>query len=327
MQFAEDVVAIPSPNSPASSDGRATELSVQERFERKLFGSPEPAAKETPAADPAEQQSAGLAEGPAVADPQGEAAPETEFEYEHNGQKFKLPVELKEVTEAHLRHQDYTKKTMEVSDSKKAVELQLKTIAHQQAMQKALEPKFNQLKGLEEQIKQYEGVDWNALMAQDVTQAQQHSIRYQLLLNQKQTAKAALDSEASQFFRVIHDTQENLKTENEKVLTRDVKGWNAELKKSLADAGKAYGFSDGELSETFDARVWKMMHDAHQWQKLQASKPVAIAAAAQKTVRPSAAPTVTGKQAEQAKLRAQIKAAPTDHAKAQLVQKLLETKL
>ncbi len=326
MQFAEDAVSIPSPNSPASADGRATELSVQERFERKLFGSLEP-AEQKPEPQQEEQtdpQQETQTDGETTTT---ETAPETEFEYEHNGEKFKLPVALKEVTEAHLRHQDYTKKTMEVSDSKKSVELQLKTIAQQQAMNKALAPKFDELKALEAEVKQYEGVDWNALMAQDMLSAQQHLMRFQLLNQKKQTAKANLDSEASQFFRVIHDTQENLKTENEKVLARDVKGWNAELKKSLADAGKTYGFSDGELSETFDARVWKMMNDAHQWQKLQASKPAAIAAAAQKTVKPTAAPSVTGKQAAQAKLRAAIKAAPTDHAKAQLVQQLLESKL
>lgn len=319
---------IPS-NNPVSEDGRATEASVLQRFEDKLFKKPQTKPEAAPKQEAQEPQKEAPEADKTAPETTVEAKVEDDeyFEHEHETGKWKLPKWVKPALDG---YSDYTKKTMEAADRQRHADAIIEQATLAQQMQSALQPKHEAVTDLDKQIKQYEQVDWNTWISENPVAAQKGMLQLQVLRDQRNRAASELQAEAQKHLRVISEKQAKLRDENMKILQRELKNWSADSHKSLLEfAGKTYGFSDKETSQVFDHRLLRLMADAHEYRKLQDSKPQVEkkVALASKTLKPQAAEQRNAKQVQQANIKKDIKSAKTDSEKAKHIQRLLEHRL
>lgn len=281
-----------------------------------------PAAPEAPAETTAD---AAPTEAPATEAP----AESEEYEFEFRHGKYRVPKELKELHEGYLRTEDYTKKTMVAADRQRQAELIIEQSNKSQHLQTALKPKYDAVQDNARLLKQYEAVDWNTWISNNPTEANKGMLQWQVLKEEKSRLEGDLNQAAQQGMRAIEEVRLKLVEENDKILTRDIKGWSADTRKEVNGwAEKTYGFSQDELSKVFDSRVAKMMRDAKQWHDLQSSKPQVVKTAAQAaTLKPNATDNRNSKQVKDTELRKNIRSAKTDGERARAVEALLAHRL
>jgi len=186
-------------------------------------------------------------------------------EVEHEGQKYKVPKALKPLL---LMQQDYTRKTQEVAEQRRALEQHQQTVQQQaQFMQENIR-EVARLQSLDERLAQYQQVDWNALEAQDPFKAQAAFREFTLLRDQRATLAQQLA--AKEYQRSEETQRERAKRlqEANSVLARDIKGWGPDLAAKLTDFGKTLGFQEAELGNVDDPRVIKVLHAAFVGQQL-----------------------------------------------------------
>lgn len=218
---------------------------------------------------------------------ESEQAEDDSEEVEVDGVKHKIPKALK----PHLMMQaDYTRKTQEVAELRKAVEAEREAVTNASAEEIGARAR---IVAMDERISQYNQVDWDAWENQDPFAAQKGWREFQTLQNQRGQAAHTLAQLSQQ--RTLAEQQETAKRieEGRKVLERDIPGWSPEIGAKLLDFGvKQFGFERSEIEEFTDPRMVKVLHAAFEGlkvkeqakkaqghQKAQEVKPAAKAAA------------------------------------------------
>lgn len=263
---------------------QAQEQSPEARM-MALLGAEEPESEEEQQAAP-EQEGADAPEvGTLTSEDQEEDQQEDDEEpprmlkIKHDGQDIEKPET--EVIELAQKGFDYTQKTQQLAEERKSIEEFTQNLRQQEELvrqqfhtQAALIEEIAKVTAIDQQLAAYNGLDWQALSNADPVEAQKLFFAY----NQLQTQRGQAVNEVQQKQQVLtHAQQEALaaKTlEGKKVLERDIPGWNADKVKAVVETARQYGFNDSEISTLVDPRQVKVLHDAMQWRKLQASKPV-----------------------------------------------------
>jgi len=207
-----------------------------------------------------------------------EEEPPRMLKIKHDGNEIEKPET--EIIELAQKGFDYTQKTQQLAEERKAVEQfaqdlrqNEELIKQQYQTQSALIEQIAKVTAIDQQLAAYGGLDWQALSNADPVEAQKLFFAY----NQLQTQRGQAVNEAQQKQQEISLVQaqknETLKQQGLSVLQRDIPGWNTDLAKSIAETGKQYGFNETEIGSIIDPRQVKVLHDAMQWRKLQASKP------------------------------------------------------
>ncbi len=193
------------------------------------------------------------------------AADDESEEVDYEGKKYKIARELKD---ALLRQADYTRKTQEVAEARKAIEAERANL--HQASNVELQARA-QVVAIDQSLAQYQNVDWDTWEQQSPFEAQKGWRQFQQLQQARQNAVGQIGQLAQQ--RTLQQQQETARRleEGRQVLARDIKGWGPELAESLlGTAEKQYGFKRAEAEESIsDPRLMKVLHDAHQWQQHQ----------------------------------------------------------
>lgn len=212
--------------------------------------------------------------------------PEDE-EIELDDLKLKVPKEqAQKVREALLRQADYTRKTQEVADLRKAVEAERQTL--HQSSQAEVQAQA-QVIALDQQLARYQQTDWDAWEDADPFEAQKAWRQYQTL--QQTRGQAAQQFTQLRHQRTLEAQQTTAKRieEGRAVLARDIKDWSPQLAETLLETGvKEYGFDRGEIESFEDPRMVKVLHDAHQWRKSQQKQKTAQTISRQQEVQPAA---------------------------------------
>jgi len=247
---------------------------------------------------------------------------------EYEGKTYKVPPELKD---ALMRQSDYTRKTQEAAESKKAAEALMQQIQKQGELQKAQAKIYGRIASLDDQIAQYQNVDWNALTATDAALAQKHFIQYQSLKDQKTKVEGELKTAQEQFDAEAMKVLSTQLEEGRKVLERDIKGWGPELgQKLLQFAVKSYGMSAEEAGKVSDPRLVKLIHDAYQYHqgKEQAAKlSEKKVAQAAPTLKPKGSEARNPQQQEYDADRRGLKSAKTNSERSKFAERLILRKL
>jgi len=208
---------------------------------------------------------------------------ETEVEEEELPQTFKVKaageekdVTLDELIKGYQLGADYTKKTTEVAEQRKAVE------ADRQAIEEAKYARdtyAQRLQAIEEFIvAQSPQEDLNSLKENDpigyavkvaelsekkeqlqAIRAEQYRIAQVQQSEQARAMSERVAQEASKLAQVLPEFSDPTKGEN--------------LRKEIRTYGKALGFSEEELSSVYDSRHVVTLHKAMMYDKLQKSKP------------------------------------------------------
>lgn len=224
---------------------------------------PEPEASEleTPGNDKGLENTSEI-EGDGLEGDGDEQLPELEdAEIEFNGKQYKIHPDLKD---GFLMRSDYTKKSMEVAELRKAAEAQQAEAAKAyQTSQEVLEARSVMI-GLEGQLQQYENVNWQQLEAEDPISAMSHWRNYQQLKEQRGQVAQYLD-------KTQHELSEQAAQETDKRLRetrafaeKELKGWTPELDNKITEfAVKDLGLSLDSLRASYTPQIYKTLYLAH----------------------------------------------------------------
>lgn len=235
---------------------------------------------------------------------EGQSEPQTDEteEVEFEGKTYKVPKELKG---ALLRESDYTKKTMQVAEQRKEVEERAQLLAQRETALNAAFDKAVEFRDIQNQLSQYEQLDWQTLVDADPVQATKLNLAYQ-----------KLQREAAQKYNELQNAQAThqklMQEERAKVIAREqsrlkaiLPNFNDDLAKKISASALEYGITEDELKSVIDSRYVHILHDAMRWKALQAEKGAAIkkVTSAPKAITPQAAKSKQSNQAALDRLR------------------------
>lgn len=312
------------------SDQAEVEQSAQERMESLLdagFLSDEPEQEEQQAA-PEEQEE--VTEESEEGDSQEETAPPVKLKLTHNGEE--IEVEGEEAKNLAQQGYDYTQKTQKLAEERKQVEVQVQALKAQEAnlkeqaqLQQAFIKDIGKVEALNEQIAQYDALDWQALSDTDPVQVQKLWIQKQQLEAKRSHAVNEIQQK-QQLIQQQRALQEQTRLEEARAeLLKAFPNWNAEMAKELRESGKQYGFSEQELSNVLDPRTVRLLADASAYRKLQAQKGTVTNKVQGKpsVVKPGTKDTKTVARTQNADLRAKLHKTGDQHAAAKLIEAML----
>ena len=191
-----------------------------------------------------------------------EAQPDPEEdEIELEGQKYKIPKAVKPLV---MMQADYTRKTQEVAEQRRALEAEK---AQQAELVKTLRVEIGTVYALEAQKAQFDAVSvdqWAELYAQDPEQYRQLQAQQQRLSLELDRARQDLTQKEQAALHEANANRVKAVQEATEVLQKEIPGWSPEYAGKLADfATSAIGVTRDELRDTLDPRMWKLLHLAH----------------------------------------------------------------
>ena len=203
--------------------------------------------------------------------------------------KLKLPKsQAEKLRLAALRQADYTRKTQELAEQRKAFD------AERQALSQADEAEMSaraNIAIIDRQIQQYENVDWNAAFENDPFEAQKAFARFQLLQRDHAQASTYLDQAKQE--RTERQKQETAKLVQEGAaeLARDIPGWSPALAAELQDFGtKVLQMTKSDFDNITDPRAVKILYLARKGHEKEQSEKKAKTIVKQQEVQPAASP-------------------------------------
>jgi hypothetical protein len=209
---------------------------------------------------------------------QTEETVETEVEefdeVEYDGKKYSVPKELKD---AFLRQSDYTRKTQEVAEQRKAIEQHAMQVRQELEVQQRNIENHARLVSIDQTLKQFENVDWQAYSDQDPVAAQKSWFQYQQMQQSRNDLTQQISQQEQQRqFQTQQYVARQLE-EGHKELAREIKGWSPEKAKEIKSYALKAGFDEAQLSQLTDPKAVKMLHKAFLYDQMmsKAVKPTA----------------------------------------------------
>lgn len=180
-------------------------------------------------------------------------------EIEHEGRLYAVPASLKG---AFLRHADYTRKTQELAEHRRALEAERAAVAeHARTVGQAGGDRLR-LAALDHQLEEFEAVDWDAFAAEDPQGAQAlWGRREQLAEARDRLAYAVHHHEERGRLEAAREAAEKM-AQTGRTLQQEIDGWSPEVAAKLVDYAQAFGVTLEELAQAADPRLWKILHKA-----------------------------------------------------------------
>jgi hypothetical protein len=221
--------------------------------------------------------------GEAEAEPADEGADDT-FEVELDGQIHTIPAALKG---AFLRQADYTRKTQELAEHRRAAEAERQALAERTHAVGQVSRDQVTLAALDHQIEDFADIDWQAYAAQDPQAAQTLWGRLQGLAQARERlAYAVSHHEERSQLQAAREAAEQM-AETGRTLQREIEGWSPEVASKLVEYAQAFGVTKEELAQMADPRLWKLLHKAYRADETGQQEGAADRAAQAQAVRPA----------------------------------------
>jgi hypothetical protein len=214
-------------------------------------------------------------------EPEGDEQPEAEepeateaelVEIDVDGETYQVPEVLKD---KFMLQADYTRKTQEVAEQRKQVELAQAQLQQAAQLQQQSIAEYAELTALDKQIQQYNQVDWNALYESDPAEFVRLKEQSRDLRDTRSHIANQIQLKHQQQYEQNLQARIQLKEEGLKVLTKEIPNWNADLGKTISHyAIEKFGFTASEMNEIIDPRVVKVLYTAYQRDKQVTNKPI-----------------------------------------------------
>lgn len=218
---------------------------------------------------------------------------EEEIEVEREGKKYRIPKALEKEL---LLHADYTRKTQEVAERRKAIELQEAQVKQRFEANEAFIDDLAKLRGMDSQLDAYSKADWNRIRQADPQKANELFQQYVLLKDARDAAARDIDQRAKQ--RQFDQQQETAKLieQGRAKLADRIPNWNQEVAVKLVEFGaREFGFTTDELSGIVDPRAVETLYYARIGKEFIAKQKAAASKPQQPEIVPT--PTVAAKRA------------------------------
>lgn len=293
------------------SNGEPTDKSVEDRLSAALGLDDE----DTPDPAPAEPDDTGsTTEDPGkTPDPVSDPAPEGEAEDEGAGdpppdsaqddsgnapQLYTVKVKgvehkvtLEELLAGHSRHKDYTQKTSELAEERRALAAEQDAVRQERALYAQTLDRLRQRAEMELE----QEPDWDALRQSDPIE---YGVQY-AEYSRKRDKLTAMQAEQTRLAGIAQQERaDSLKAhvaaEREKLFAA-LPGWTdagvAQREgEAIREYGRQIGFTDAELDQTYDSRAVLALNKARLWDELQARKAKALPSGTARRPAPRPAP-------------------------------------
>lgn len=190
---------------------------------------------------------------------------------EWDGIKARVPPAIKAGL---MRTADYTRKTQEVAEERKALEARSQTIAQQAETVEALQADYGKVHALDAQVKAFEAITWDdldreAAASEDPISAQAEinklERQFRRLVAERDGAQKDLDGKVSE--RRLQSEREAATATQETFRQLSdpktgIKGWGQEKATTLANLAMSEGVTVEEIKQA-DARTWKLLDRLH----------------------------------------------------------------
>ena len=156
-----------------------------------------------------------------------------------------------------------------MSDQRKQIEQAHAALKQQAEIQQRNLQSYAQVAAIDSQLQQFQNTDWKKFSDDDPVAAQQAYFQYDQLRNARQQIANQISQNEQMTLQERQQEAATRLEEGRKTLEREIKGWNSDMAKQLAESGvKNFGFTEQEMSTVADPRFVKILHDAHQYRKL-----------------------------------------------------------
>jgi hypothetical protein len=215
-------------------------------------------------------------------------------EIEHEGQKYRIPKAVKPLV---MMQQDYTRKTQELAEQKRTWE-QERTQRDEAA--KADAKDYARLVAMDDQLEQWNKVNWAQWNQQDPVQCQDAWIRFNQLKDARAKTAGELGQKYQQRLSEAQQAAAKRVEEARQVIAREIPGWNDELAGKLTQFATSKGMASEKLTQiaTQFPEAVKFLHAAYVGEQLIAKQKAATSRPAPK---PEPVPNVSTSRAPAAK--------------------------
>jgi hypothetical protein len=196
-----------------------------------------------------------------------DVAPEDDvFELELDGAVHSLPGALRG---AFLRQADYTRKTQELAEHRRAAEAERHALSSERKAFRGASGDRATLHALDAQLEAFEDIDWDGLAEAEPRRARDLWASYQETgALREQFAYALSHHEAREELKAAREAAEAMAATGAR-LREEIDGWSPEVAAKLVEYGQAFGVTIEELAQAADPRLWKLLHKA--WRADEAS--------------------------------------------------------
>lgn len=181
------------------------------------------------------------------------------FELELDGEVHSLPASLRG---AFLRQADYTRKTQELADQRRSMDLERESFGQEMAAGRGASRDRLRLVALDEQLTQFDEVDWDAFAEEDPRAARSLWARYQEMGEARDRLASAVAHHAERDELRAARKAADAMAETGAKLRDEIEGWSPEVAAKLVDYAQAFGVALEELAQAADPRLWKLLHKA-----------------------------------------------------------------
>ena len=272
-------------------------------------------------------------------EPDAEADEEEDSDEEQTAEVVKLKVNgeeveksLDEVVALAQQGLDYTQKTQQVAEQRKELEAlqeQLngatKQFQEQQQLNSILIEDVAKITALDQQLAQYQNVDWQQLSDSDFVEAQKLFFQYNQLQQQRTDAVSQFESKRQEALTKQQQLVADQVRKGKEQLAKEIPNWSQQTTQEVISTGKEYGFTDAELNSIIDPRHVKVLHDAMQWRKLKSKDSVTKkkVASAKPVVKPGSKDQKQVATASAKKMRDQLRKTGSSEVASKLIENLL----
>ena len=191
---------------------------------------------------------------------------------EFDGKEYNIPPELKE---AFLKNKDYTTKTQEIAEQRKDLDADRTRFQEAIQLQTAHTEAYTQLGVIDQQLTQFNEIDWNTWATQDPNAAQQAQIQLNQLREQRQQATDRLSSLQTESQQKAHTETARVVEANRSKVEKIVPNWNADTERAVFDFGVKSGLNEQQLAGTnYDPVLINILNKARLFDELQQKQTV-----------------------------------------------------
>jgi hypothetical protein len=205
-------------------------------------------------------------------------------EIEHDGQTYRVPKALKG---AFLMHADYTRKTQDVAEQRRALAEKDQSLQWRAQMHYEHVTDVGRLLAQSEALAPYERIDWQGLRVSNPQQAQALWSQYVQMRSQRDSALTQLQAKLATWQHTNAADAARRVAESDAILSREIKEWSPELYGKLKEFGmREFGFTPHEVATVIDPRLIKVLHRAMVGQQMMKTAAAAARAAEHEGVKP-----------------------------------------
>lgn len=209
-----------------------------------------------------------------VADDQGDGQEE---EYvtvtDDSGTEYEVP---KSLAGAFMKERDYRQKTQSLAEARRQFEAERQQWAETQKRDEEDFKLASEVYSLDQQLKQYEGVDWNQLDQQDPDASQRHWRQYQMLRQRKEDLGKAQSERHTQKSQQAQQELAKRVDQTREYAEANIPNWSDGLLNEIEDyAVNKAGMTREAIVANLSPAFLQVLHDAFMAQKIKegANKP------------------------------------------------------